>query len=163
MKILKLFVRWCGFVLIAIGAFTVLWAASVVIRYQTGWGLTALQRCCDDSWGPVALAGFVSGMFFVLAGAAGVLISKMRLFGPRETPSTRPPRWTMPLAILLFACGIASIALATVFAGMADEFGEATVGIVSYCMLIGVGLLFSGWGLKRARDADHQVDQNSTP
>ena len=44
---------------------------------------------------------------------------------------------------------------------MGDEFGDATVGIVSYCMLIGVGLLFSGWGLKRARDADQEVDQNS--
>lgn len=161
MKLFRFFIRWCGFVLIAVGALTVGWAATVVIRYQTGWGLTALQRCCDDTWGTAALAGFVSGMFFVLAGAAGVLISKMRFFGPTEKTRDGSPRWTMPLVILLFACGVASIVLATVFAGMGREFGDATVGIVSYCMLIGVGLLFSGWGLKRARDADEQVDQNS--
>ncbi len=161
MKIFRLVIRWCGFVLIAVGALTVVWAATVVVRYQTGWGLSALQRCCDDTWGPVALAGFVSGMFFVLAGAAGVLISKMTLFGPAEPKTQRSARWTMPLAILLFACGAASIVLATIFAGMGDEFGDATVGIVSYCMLIGVGLLFSAWGLKRARDADQELDQNS--
>ena len=71
-------------------------------------------------------------------------------------PDAPPAWWTKPVAVLLFVTGFGSIVLATVFAGMTTEFGDATAGIVSYCMLMGVGLLFSGWGLKRAGDREEK-------
>jgi hypothetical protein len=94
-------------------------------------------------------------MFFFLVGSGVVLISRYELAG-RSKSDAPSPRWTKPVAVLLFVTGFGSIGLATLFAGMTKEFGEATVGIVSYCMLMGVGLLFSGWGLKRAGDRDEK-------
>lgn len=153
MKLFRRLATWIGAAVSLFGFVTVGWSVMVVIRYKTGWGLTPLQQCCDEDWGKVALAGVLSGMFFILVGAGALVLSRMRtptIGTPRDQPS---PRWTMPVVVLLFVCGIGSIVLATVFAGMTDEFGDAAVGIVSYCMLIGVGLLFAAWGLKRARDS----------
>lgn len=144
MNRLRRVIRVLGFLVMALGIFTLVSAVALVVQSRVG--------SSRDSLGLLALAQFVSGMFFVLVGAGALLISRVRNPSARqgEEPS---PRWTMPVVVLLFVCGAGSIALATVFAGMGDEFGDAAVGIVSYCMLIGVGLLFAGWGLKRARDS----------
>jgi hypothetical protein len=128
---------------------TILWSLVVVVQLQTGWGLTTFERCCANG-GTYALALLVSGMFFFLVGAGAILISRMGIRG--DVDRTASPRWIRFLPPILFASGAGAILVATVFAGMGDEFGDATAGIVSYCMLIGVGLLFAGWGLKRARE-----------
>lgn len=164
MKPLRRIVRVLGFLILAFGILTLLGSAALILQFETGWRLEAATGSLfvgtpdEDSFGLVALAGFVSGMFFVLVGAGALLISRFRLLRTEEEEDERSPRWTMPVVVLLFICGAGSIVLATVFAGMGDQFGDTTVGIVSYCMLIGVGLLFAAWGLKRARDAREQPD-----
>ena len=153
MKTLRTIVTLIGIALGLFGVVTVAGSVLVVVQYKTGWGLTPLQRCCDEDWGKAALAGILSGMFFILVGAGALLLSRLRNPTAAEARAEPSPRWTMPVVVLLFVCGVGSIVLATVFAGMTEEFGDAAVGIVSYCMLMGVGLLFAGWGLKRARDS----------
>lgn len=153
MKWFRGVVKWVGLLTMLFGGGTILWALFVIIQYQTGWGLSELDRQTSDDWGRIALSLLLSGMFFFLVGAGAVLISRYELRSTQATP-TRPPRWTRVVYYLLLVSGFGSIALATVFAGMTDEFGDATAGIVSYCMLIGVGLLFSAWGLKRAGQTD---------
>lgn len=153
MKVVRRVVTWIGGALALFGVVTVGWSVIVIIQYKTGWGLTPLQRCCDDDWGRAALAGILSGMFFILVGAGALLVSRFPHTTVEEERDQPSPRWTMPVVVLLFVSGIGSIVLATVFAGMTDEFGDAAVGIVTYCMLMGVGLLFAAWGLKRARDS----------
>ena len=136
------------------GGATILWALWVILQYKTGWGLTRLDLKDPEDWAKVALSLLLSGMFFFLVGSGIVLIS--RFGSAKPDPDAPPARWTKPVAILLFVTGVGSIGLATLFAGMTTEFGEATAGIVSYCMLMGVGLLFSGWGLKRAAERDSE-------
>jgi len=148
MKLWRRLVRLSGFVVLASGAVTMLWSLVVLIQLQTGWGLTFMERCCSRR-GTYALALLVGGMFFFLMGAGIVLLSRMGIKGDIVVEGS--PRWMRVLPYVLFATGAGSIVIATIFAGMGDEFGDATPGIVSYCMLIGVGLLFAGWGLKRAR------------
>lgn len=153
MKVVRRVVTWIGAAVALFGTVTVGWSVIVIIQYKTGWGLSVLQRCCDDDWGKAALAGILSGMFFILVGAGALLVSRFPHTTAKEERDQPSPRWTMPVVVLLFVSGIGSIVLATVFAGMTDEFGDAAVGIVTYCMLMGVGLLFAAWGLKRARDS----------
>lgn len=151
MKIVRALVKWIGALTMVFGGVTILWALWVILQYKTGWGLTQFDRQNSDDWARIALSLLLSGMFFFLVGSGVVLISRYELRS-RADPDAPPPRWTKPVVVLLFLTGAGSIVLATVFAGMTREFGEATAGIVSYCMLTGVGLLFSGWGLKRAGD-----------
>jgi hypothetical protein len=149
MKLWRRALRWTGFIVMAFGAITMVWSLVVIVQIQTGWGLTRIEQCCSRG-GTYALALLVSGMFFFLVGAGTILISRLGIQG--EVDRVESSRWMRALPGVLFVCGAAAIVIASVFAGMGDEFGDATVGIVSYCMLIGVGLLFAGWGLKRARD-----------
>ena len=142
---LRKLIRVVGGLVMLLGILTLISAIALVVRSSTA--------SARGSLGVLALAQFVSGMFFVLVGAGALLISRFRSRRTEVTEAEVSPRWTMPVVVLLFVCGAASIVLATVFAGMSEQFGEAAVGIVSYCMLIGVGLLFAGWGLKRARDS----------
>ena len=139
-----------GFLIMALGILTLLSAVALVVRATV---VDARAGSTEGQLGLFALAQFVSGMFFVLVGAGALLISRFRTPLSQTRDEEPSPRWTMPVVVLLFVCGFGSIALATVFAGMNDEFGDAAIGIVSYCMLIGVGLLFAAWGLKRARDS----------
>ena len=155
MKHLRTIIRWIGLLTMAFGAITILWALWVILQYKTGWGLTLFEQQDAVDWARIALSLLLSGMFFFLVGSGVVLISRYELSG-RSKVDAPPPRWTKPVAVLLFVTGFGSIGLATLFAGMTEEFGEATVGIVSYCMLMGVGLLFSGWGLKRAGDREQK-------
>lgn len=154
MKLIRGIIKWVGLGTMIFGGITILWALWVIVRYKTGWGLSEIDHTSDD-WARIALSLLLSGMFFFLVGAGAVLISRYGI-NRSEEPSTKVPRWVKPVMVLLFVSGFGSIALATVFAGMTDEFGDATAGIVSYCMLIGVGLLFSGWGLKRAGDREEE-------
>ena len=154
MKIIRSVIRWVGLGTMIFGGVTIVWALWVIVQYKTGWGLSELDllRSSDD-WARIALSLLLSGMFFFLVGSGAVLLSRYELRGATE-PDVSPPRWTKPVTVLLVVTGVGSIGLATLFAGMTKEFGDATAGIVSYCMLIGVGLLFSAWGLKRAGDRD---------
>lgn len=151
MRHIRTVIRWVGLLTMIFGGVTILWALWVIVQYKTGWGLTRLELAEPD-WARIALSLLLSGMFFFLVGSGIVLLSRYGTM-PAD-PDAPPARWTKPVAILLFVTGFGSIGLATLFAGMTSEFGEATAGIVSYCMLMGVGLLFSGWGLKRAGDRD---------
>jgi hypothetical protein len=151
LKIFRFIIRWVGVITMLFGGITILWALWVILQYKTGWGLTQFERQGVDDWARIALSLLLSGMFFFLIGSGVVLISRYDVRAKAD-PDAPPPRWTKPVAYLLFAMGVGSIGLATLFADMTEEFGDATAGIVSYCMLMGVGLLFSGWGLKRAGD-----------
>ena len=151
MKSVRAVIKWVGVLTMAFGGGTILWALWVIIQYKTGWGLTQFERQDAGDWARIALSLLLSGMFFLLVGSGVVLITRYDVRATSD-PDAPPPRWTRPVVVLLFVTGAGSIGLATVFAGMTKEFGEATAGIVSYCMLTGVGLLFSGWGLKRAGD-----------
>ena len=151
MRFVRGVVKWVGLATMLFGGGTILWALVAIVQYKTGWGVSDLDLQDPDRFARVALSLLLSGMFFFLVGSGAVLIAR---YEGRSSAEDRPPRWAKPVTILLFVSGVGSIALATLFAGMTDEFGDATVGIVSYCMLIGVGLLFSAWGLKRAGDRD---------
>jgi hypothetical protein len=150
---LRRIIRVIGMLTMLFGGITIVWALWAVVQYKTGWGLSTFERENAEDWARIALSLLLSGMFFFLVGSGIVLVSRYEVRGTTD-PDAPPPRWTKPVAILLFVTGFASIGLATLFAGMREEFGEATVGIVSYCMLMGCGLLFSGWGLKRAGDRE---------
>lgn len=155
MKIIRAIIKWVGLATMLFGGATILWALWVIVQYKTGWGLSEFERQASDDWARIALSLLLSGMFFFLVGSGAALISRYELKGSTEQLD-RSPRWTKPVTLLLFVTGFGSIGLATLFAGMTKEFGDATAGIVSYCMLIGVGLLFSGWGLKRAGDRNEK-------
>lgn len=158
MKLVRAVVKWVGLLTMLFGGGTIVWALVVIVQYKTGWGLSELDMQTSADWGRVALSLLLSGMFFFLVGSGALLISRYEIPGTGAR-SDRPPRWTRAVYLLLLLSGFGSIGLATLFAGMTKEFGEATAGIVSYCMLIGVGLLFSAWGLKRAgqRDENPQI------
>ena len=153
MKLIRAIVKWVGVGTMVFGGVTIVWALWVIVQYKTGWGLSQFDRQSSDDWARIALSLLLSGMFFFLVGSGAVLISRYELRDSKEAPGGSP-RWAKPVIVLLCVTGFGSIGLATLFAGMTKEFGDATVGIVSYCMLIGVGLLFSAWGLKRAGDRD---------
>lgn len=150
MKLFRAIARWAGLATLLFGVGTIAWGLAVIVQYETGWGLTLIDRQLGSDWAKAALGLLLSGMFFVLVGGGMVLVSRYE--GRDEAHSEGAPRWAKPVTFVLYASGFGAIGLATLFAGMTDEFGDATPGIVSYCMLMGVGLLFSGWGLKRAGD-----------
>jgi hypothetical protein len=149
MRHLRFIIRWIGVLTMVFGGVTILWALWVIVQYKTGWALSAFDKKDSTDWARIALGLLLSGMFFFLVGAGIVLVSRYEI-GATPDPDAPVPRWAKPVAWLLFVTGFGAIGLATLFAGMTKEFGDHTAGIVSYCMLIGVGLLFSGWGLKRA-------------
>ncbi len=157
MNLFRKIARWAGLLTMLFGGGTIVWAIVVLVQYETGWGLTLIEQRNGGNIARAALGMLLSGMFFFLVGAGIVLVSRYDRPGARS-PEEPTPRWTKPVTVLLAISGVASIALATLFAGMTAEFGDATPGIVSYCMLIGVGLLFSAWGLKRAGDRDEKPE-----
>lgn len=99
--------------------------------------------------GKAALALLLGCMFFVLAGAGLVLISRPLLkLRPEEE---RIPRWPGWLARALFGYSAGCLAMAVI---ILLELGDRTsggvmAGLVAYCVMVGGGLLVASWGMRR--------------
>lgn len=150
MKLFAAFMKWLGLFTIIFGIAGTVWALVIFVQIQTGGAEEFVKSCCG-TYGKIALATVLSSMFFVMTGAGLVLLS--RPLQSRLKRETKAPRWPRWLSVALFVYAFCSFAMATILAGMSKEFKEATVGIVTYCMLLGVGLLIAAWGLRRASDA----------
>lgn len=129
------------------------WSLVTFVQVRTGWGLSAYERCCAQL-GTASLGGLLSSMFFVLIGSGVILLlHPIRAHLARE--SGKPiPRWLRWMAYGLVVYAVAVFALATVIAGMGEELEGFAAGIVTYCMLVGVGMLTAAWGFKRAGEVD---------
>jgi hypothetical protein len=149
-KLFAAFMKWLGLLAIVFGISGTIWAIVVFFQIQTGSAREFVERCCS-TYGRIALSTVLSSMFFVMTGAGLVLLS--RPLQGRLKGETKPPRWPRWLALALLIYALSAFAMATILAGMSKDFGDATAGIVTYCMLLGVGLLIAAWGLKRASDA----------
>ena len=146
-------VSWTGLVLFAFGLLGSFWSALTFVQVRTGWGLTEFQRCCTEL-DKASLGGMLASMFFVLIGSGVVLLlHPIRAHLARN--SGKPmPRWLIWMAFGLVVYAVAVFSLATILAGMAEELEGFATGIVTYCMLVGVGMLTAAWGFKRASEAD---------
>ena len=140
--------KWVGLSAVATGAFGTGVAVLTAVRVQTGWGLSDFERCCQtDDLNTAALALLLGSMFFVVAGSGLVLISRPLLPIRAAATSLRWPRW---LARSLFVYSACSVALGIILlVELRDLATIAAVGVFSYCVLVGIGLLFASWGLKR--------------
>ena len=139
--------KWLGLSTVVIGVTGSVYAVATFVQTRSGWGLSAIERCCmRGDLNKAALALLLGCMFFVVAGSGMILIARP-LLGPRVP--TRWPRW---LARSLYVYSACSIALAII---LLNELGDRTApgssvaGLVSYCVLVAVGLLIASWGLKR--------------
>lgn len=140
--------KWVGLSAIATGAFGTCLAVLTGVRVQTGWGLTPFERCCrTDDLNTAALALLLGSMFFVVAGSGLVLISRPLLPVSLRGSALRWPRW---LARSLFVYSACSVALGIILLVELREFATvAAIGVFTYCLLVGIGLLLASWGLKR--------------
>ena len=142
--------KWLGLSGLATGAIGSGYAVATAVQTRTGWGLSPLEHCClRASLNKAALALLLGSMFFVLAGAGLVLISRplLRLRAPATSM-----RWPRLLARTLYLYSACSIALGIILVGELQdqvESGAALVGLVTYCVLVGIGLLIASWGLTR--------------
>ena len=143
MRVIASVLKWLGFMTLAFGVIGSGWAIALFFQMQAG-----VSEISAD-YGRAALGGVLGSMFFVMVGAILILLSRPLEAARHEGPRRRP-KWMIGLALLLVLHGVSAICLATILAGMSSEFGDATTGIVSYCMLVGVGLFIAAWGLKRA-------------
>lgn len=126
-------------------------AWALVLQAQSGWGLATAARCCSDI-DKAALGGLLASMFFVLSGSGVILLlHPVRAHLARQA-GTAPPWWLHWMAVLLFVYSVGVFTLATVMAGMAEELEGFGPGIVTYCMLVGIGMLTAAWGFKRASE-----------
>ena len=146
-------VSWTGIGFLTFGTMGTVWSAIVSVQLRTGWGLTGAERCCSEL-GKAALGGALASMFFVLIGSGVILLlHPIRAHLARE--SGKPvPRWLRWLAFGLVVYSLAVFSLATMLAGMPEELEGFAAGIVTYCMLVGIGMLTAAWGFKRASEAD---------
>lgn len=140
--------KWIGLSAVATGGAGTVVAALTAIRVQTGWGLSEVERCCRaDDLNTAALALLLGSMFFVVAGSGLVLISRPLLPIKTRGSALRWPRW---LARSLFVYSACSVALGIILLMELQELATvAAVGVFTYCLLVGVGLLLASWGLKR--------------
>ena len=148
-----------GICLFAFGALGSGWSLFTFVQVRTGWGLTTYERCCLEL-GKASLGGALASMFFVLIGSGVILLlHPIRVHLARQS-GKGPARWPRWFAIGLFVYSIVVFGLATVLAGRSDDLEGFAVGIVMYCMLVGVGMLAAAWGFKRAGelaiDEDHR-------
>lgn len=152
-RILFRAVSWTGLGFLGFGMIGTVWSAIVFAQLRTGWGLTGSERCCSDL-GKAALGGALASMFFVLIGSGVILLlHPIRAHLARE--SGRPvARWLRWLGLGLVVYSVAVFSLATVLAGMPEDLEGFAAGIVTYCMLVGIGMLTAAWGFKRASEAD---------
>lgn len=146
-------VSWTGAGFFLFGTVGSVWSVITFVQVRTGWGLTEYERCCIDL-GKVSLGGALASMFFVLIGSAVIL-----LLHPIRTHLSRasgrpPPRWLRWAAAVMMVYAVGVFTLATILAGMPRELEGFAMGIVSYCMLVGIGMLAAAWGFKRASEED---------
>ncbi|MDQ3939733.1 MAG: hypothetical protein M3238_00085 [Actinomycetota bacterium] len=152
-KLLYWSVTWVGIGFFSLGSLGTLWSLWTFIQVRTGWGLTPLERCCLDL-GKASLGGVLASMFFVLIGSAVILLLHPVRVHLWRTAGTRPhSRWLRVFAAVMGSYALAVFALATFLAGIPEELEGFAVGIVTYCMLVGVGMLAAAWGFKRASEA----------
>ena len=129
------------------------WSLFTFVQVRTGWGLSEYERCCVQL-DKASLGGMLSSMFFVLIGS-GVILLLHPIRAHLARDSGKPmPRWLKWMAFGLAVYAVAVFSLATVLAGMGEELEGFAAGIVTYCMLVGVGMLTAAWGFKRASEAD---------
>ena len=151
-KVLYRVVSAVGIGFFAFGSMGSLWSLWTFVQVRTGWGLTPLERCCLDL-GKASLGGALASMFFVLIGSAVILLLhpvRLHLARARRTPRAKWLRW---FAFVMGAYAVGAFALATFLAGIANELEGFAMGIVTYCMLVGVGMTAASWGFKRASEA----------
>ncbi len=113
--------------------------------------MTPFERCCLEL-GKASLGGALASMFFVLIGSAVILLLHPIRAHLSRADGRRPPRWLRWAAAVMAIYALGVFVLATVLAGMPDELEGFAAGIVSYCMLVGVGMLAAAWGFKRASE-----------
>lgn len=142
--------KWLGLSGLVMGAVGSVYAVMTAIQTRTGWGLSPLERCCmTANLNKAALALLLGSMFFVLAGAGLVLISRPLLRIRTEIRKLRWPRWLARSLYVYSACSIALGVILVLELRQQVESGAALIGLVTYCVLVGVGLLIASWGLTR--------------
>ena len=152
-KVLYSVVSWVGIGFFAFGSAGSLWSVWTFVQVRTGWGLTPVERCCLDL-GKASLGGALASMFFVLIGSAVILLlHPVRLHLARSGSRTPRSRWLRLFAFVMGAYAVGAFVLATFLAGIAHELEGFAMGIVTYCMLVGVGMTAASWGFKRASEA----------
>lgn len=146
-KAFGVLLKWVGLTTVAVGAIGSAYAVMTAVQIRTGWGLSSLERCCmRGNLNKAALAMLLGSMFFVVAGSGVVLIARP-LARPR--PGSRWPRWLARSLYVYSACTVALAVILIRELGDRRLPGASLVGLVSYCLLVAVGLLIASWGLKR--------------
>ena len=114
-----------------------------------------MERCCLDL-AKASLGGALASMFFVLVGSAVILLlHPIRMHMARRARRSLRARWLKAFAFVMGTYAFVVFALATFLAGIPEEFDGFATGIVSYCMLVGVGMVAASWGFKRASETDN--------
>lgn len=144
-------VTGAGIVFFLLGSLGSFWSLFTFVQVRTGWGLDPYERCCLDL-GKASLGGVLASMFFVLVGSAVILLLHPIRAALARAAGRPPARWLRWFGGVLVIYSVGVFTLATVLAGMADELEGFASGIVSYCMLVGVGMLAAAWGFKRASE-----------
>ncbi len=150
-RLLYAIVMATGTCLFAFGSIGSLWSLITFVQLRTGWGLSEIDRCCSQL-GKASLGGALASMFFILMGSAVILLLHPIRAHLVRVEGKRRPRWLIWFAGGLAFYSLASFVLATVLAGMAESLQGFATGIVTYCMLVGVGMLAAAWGFKRAHE-----------
>ncbi len=113
-----------------------------------------MERCCLDL-GKASLGGALASMFFVLSGSAVILLlHPIRMHLARRKERSPRSRWLRFFAVVMGVYAVMVFTLATFLAGIPDELEGFATGIVTYCMLVGVGMAAASWGFKRASETD---------
>lgn len=150
-RILFRAVSWTGAAFLAFGTIGSGWSLLTFVQVRTGWGLTEYERCCVEL-GKASLGGALASMFFVLIGSAVILLLHPIRAHLAKTTGKRVGRGLRWLSAALAVYALGAFTLATVLAGNPDDLDGFAAGIVSYCMLVGVGMLAAAWGFKRASE-----------
>ena len=148
-----LLLKWLGLSGLLVGGLGSAYAVLAAVQTRTGWGLSTLERCCmKGDLNKAALALLLGSMFFVLAGAGLILISRPLLSLRRTIEKLRWPTWVARSLYVYSACSIA-LAIILVLELRGHVVAGSLAGLVTYCILVGLGLLIASWGLKRFAEA----------